>query len=356
MKMESKRFVPPLYPTGRVSPAVNPKYSGSVAIIMRTKDRPLLLHRAIASVLCQTHEKWHLYLVNDGGNPEKIKELIKAYEGPLRARITVIHHPHSLGMENASNAGLALAKEEFVVVHDDDDSWHPEFLESTVKFLSDPENSHCVGVTTGCVVVQEQIIDDSVEEIARIPWVYNNSLIDMAEILKENKFPPICFLFRRAIIDYIGPFNGALPVLGDWEFNIRALLLGDIDFIDRPLAYYHHRQAASGVYGNSVVDGHAKHVRYNCLLRNSLLRLALEQNPANIGLMQLIVARDRAPISSDIIGHLERISHRMGQLEEQIRDIRTVASWTHKMLRPVRWFWVRAYPVRRLIAKWRGRI
>ena len=42
--------------------------SGSVAVVMRTKDRPVLLPRALASVLSQTHQNWRLYLVNDGGD------------------------------------------------------------------------------------------------------------------------------------------------------------------------------------------------------------------------------------------------------------------------------------------------
>jgi len=43
------------------------KNDGSVAIIMRTKNRPILLARALKSVLEQEYQNWHLYLINDGG-------------------------------------------------------------------------------------------------------------------------------------------------------------------------------------------------------------------------------------------------------------------------------------------------
>lgn len=53
------------------------KHDNSVAIIMRTKNRPVLLARAFESVIQQTHHEWHLYLINDGGDPKPINELIE---------------------------------------------------------------------------------------------------------------------------------------------------------------------------------------------------------------------------------------------------------------------------------------
>src|ERR1700679_2068040 len=121
---------------------------GRVAIVMRTKNRPILLSRAFASVLGQKYENWHLYLVNDGGNPGDLKKLIKLNEKAFHGRITVIHHEKSRGMEAASNSALKQSEGEFLIVHDDDDSWHPEFLEKTVGFLNDPQNSAFAAVVT----------------------------------------------------------------------------------------------------------------------------------------------------------------------------------------------------------------
>jgi glycosyltransferase involved in cell wall biosynthesis len=368
----SLRLFPSTVPFGKPEAEL----AGSVAVIMRTKNRPLLLHRALSSVLCQTHSKWHLYLVNDGGDRAELERLLASYNAAFGDRLTVIHHAASLGMENASNAGLSRAQEEFVVVHDDDDSWHPEFLEATTSFLSDPANEHCVGVTTGCALITERFGDGEVEEIRRTAWSDNRGLINLGALLTENKFPPICLLFRRAAVERIGQFNGALPVLGDWEFNIRLLMVGEIDFLDRELARYHHREhGGEAAYGNTVVDGRARHERQNMLLRNSILRTAIVEQPGTLGVVQALLLAQRE-MREAAAGSIPEIERRLGAIEATLRqmdlaasierrveliqatvgDIALVASWVRKMLRPMHWVWVRALPLRRRIARARGRV
>lgn len=119
---------------------------GSVAIITRTKNRPVLLARALNSVLEQKYHNWHLYIVNDGGDKHAVDNLVDVYADQFGDKITVIHNEKSLGMEAASNCAFHLANEEFMVIHDDDDSWHPDFLLETVAFLK--KNQNAVGVIT----------------------------------------------------------------------------------------------------------------------------------------------------------------------------------------------------------------
>jgi len=174
---------PLLFPSTVALPAAPPDLAGSVAVIMRTKDRPRLLERALASVAAQTHGAWHLYLVNDGGDPGVLDHTLGRHLPGLAGRLSVINLPHSLGMEAASNAGLARAREEFVAVHDDDDSWDPEFLAATTGFLTAPTQRHCVGVTTGCTLITERLDDSGVVELARLTWPHNRRLTSIADIL-----------------------------------------------------------------------------------------------------------------------------------------------------------------------------
>ncbi len=99
-----------------------------VGIVTRTKNRPVLLKRAIESVLFQTYPTWTMVIVNDGGDPAPIDALVDHYAARADGRIRVIHNPRSLGMEGASAVGLAALESELLTVHDDDDSWSPEFL------------------------------------------------------------------------------------------------------------------------------------------------------------------------------------------------------------------------------------
>ena len=106
-----------------------------VTVVTRTKDRPLLLRRCIESVLSQSFADWLHVIVNDGGNPHVAGLVVAEYATRYAGRVEVIHHAESQGMQNASNRGLETAAGEYVVIHDDDDSWERDFLRACAEFL-----------------------------------------------------------------------------------------------------------------------------------------------------------------------------------------------------------------------------
>ncbi|HEX5688579.1 MAG TPA: glycosyltransferase, partial [Roseiflexaceae bacterium] len=108
-----------------------------VAIITRTKNRPLLLRRAIQGMLDQTFKDWLLVIVNDGGSPESVELVVDELADQLAGRVLVLHHPISLGMQTAANAGISNSNSDFIIIHDDDDSWEPTFLARTVSHLDE---------------------------------------------------------------------------------------------------------------------------------------------------------------------------------------------------------------------------
>jgi len=110
--------------------------------------------------------------------------------------------------------------------------------------------------------------------------------------LFSNTIPPITLLIRKEAADIIGGFNESLPVLGDWDYNLRLLQLGDIASLNEVLAYYHHRvnAQAGNLYDNSVLAGVQKHWKYNNLYKNALIRGTLKEHPELLGLVFLVAA------------------------------------------------------------------
>ena len=246
-----------------------------VSVITRTKNRPLLLKRAALSVAAQTYPELEWIVVNDGGDEAVVRDVIEncAVE---RSKIQLVSHPKSLGMEAASNAGIERASGDYVLIHDDDDSLHPDFLKRTVRYLESGAGDRYGGVVTHSDYVSEEISGDAVIEHGRQPfmnWVQN---VQISEMLAQNLFPPIAFVFRRSVYDDIGGYNEDLPVLGDWFFNLEFLMRADIKVIPEPLAYYHHRDrgdsSKSGVYSNSVIGGQSKHEEFASVARNMFMR------------------------------------------------------------------------------------
>lgn len=249
----------------------------SVAIITRTKNRIILLDRALKSVLGQTHTNWHQVIVNDGGDPGPVNELVNSYREVYGNRITVIHHNESKGMESASNAGVRASEGKYVVIHDDDDSWETTFLERCVEELEQCPFPSVKGVVTHITQIFERIEQESVIEERRQDFDPDLTAISLPQISEINRFLPIAFMFERSVFDEIGMFDESLPVIGDWEFNIRYFMKYDVVVIKENLANYYVRTNAKPAYNNTVTAGQDAHIFHRALIVNKHMREDIEQ-------------------------------------------------------------------------------
>lgn len=230
-----------------------------VTIVMRTYERPVFLARALASVCGQTFNDWELIVVNNGGDPQRVDNLVRlAHLSHPTAAIRVIHLADRVGMEEASNQALRDSSSEFFVIHDDDDSWKPRYLDVAVDVLQ--KNPTASAVVSGVVRVHETFKSGRVWPVENEKFYLTQERLTTAGMIGNNTFPPIAALFRRSVIDRVGFFDSTLPVLGDWEFNLRALSVGEFVFYPERLANYHTRTPDSDVAaGNSITVGQNLH-------------------------------------------------------------------------------------------------
>jgi glycosyltransferase involved in cell wall biosynthesis len=246
---------------------------------MRTKNREVLLRRALESVKWQTYSLWQLVVVNDGGDPVLVDELVQHVFGD-DCRVSVINHPISVGMEAASNAGLSHLRTELAIIHDDDDSWAPDMLKVLTAVLRERNAlfPSVRGVVSRVNWVQETVAGNHIEIESIQPWNdgsrdrLTEGLIKLHRLAMQNLFPPIAFLFDLSLARELGCFDQELPVQGDWDFHLRFAGAADIWVHPELLAFYHHRRNATGDMENTVVSGKAKHDLYNTFLRNRYLR------------------------------------------------------------------------------------
>lgn len=249
--------------------------TADVAIIMRTKDRPQLLRRAVQDVLAQEFTRWHLVIVNDGGAAADVDRIVTAAP-ELQDRVTVLHHARSLGMEAASNAGISASESEFLAIHDDDDTWHPAFLSRTVEYLRTHEDAG-VGVRTE--IVLEEIRGERIQETGRVPFAAESSSLVLGDALSYNRCVPISLLYRRELHTTVGAYDETLNAVGDWEFLLRVLQQNTLGFIDgAALAFWHHRHGAEGADGNSVLAGKSDHEYFDKLVRDRYLQDYVKQH------------------------------------------------------------------------------
>ena len=247
-----------------------------VAIVLRTKNRPLFLRRALDSVFAQTFSDFVVVVVNDAGEQTPVETVVKEFTDRAGGRIHVVHNAHSKGREAAMNTGVSASESTYLGIHDDDDTWAPTFLDQCVSYL---ENSADQAVAVRTEVVYEHVDGDEITVDSREILASGQSQISLAEMIRHNYAPPISLLYRREVHDAVGLYDETLPVLADWDFNLRLLSRFTVGFIDGPpLAFWHQRPTSVGDEGNSVVTAQQDHARYEIEIRDHYLRGDLERN------------------------------------------------------------------------------
>ena len=172
-------------------------------------------------------------------------------------------------MEAASNAGLAATDSEFVAIHDDDDLWAPEFLERTVGALRASEALIC---STRVVERYERETPEGEFEVYE-ERIFHDGLpgFGLQFLYRTNRAVPIGILYRRRLHELVGFYDESLPVVGDWEFNLRAAAVTEVLLVDEPLAYWSLRPEADGADANSV-QRQAEHARFDASVRARAIR------------------------------------------------------------------------------------
>lgn len=133
-----------------------------VSVIIPTLHRPTLLLRALESAFRQTWRGLEVIVVVDGPDPDTVA-VLQTVDDP---RLRVIQNPRSLTAAGARNAGIDLARGEWIAFLDDDDEWMPEKLTKQLAYAGrhGPALITCLScvVTSGESSVRPQVIYDNV--------------------------------------------------------------------------------------------------------------------------------------------------------------------------------------------------
>lgn len=246
-----------------------------VAIITRTKDRPVFLARALQSVKSQTYDDYVHVIINDGGDKDEVERTVARYGAA--EKLKVFHRDVSSGApDTIFNESIDRVSSEYVTIHDDDDTWHPDFLGRTTELLEQGSK----GVVVRADKVLEVVEGDSVREIKRSHYMPDLRAVSLYRQCIDNQLTPIAFIYRRDAYEKVGKYDSSLPVVGDWEFGIRFLRQYDVDYLDPgfALANYHHRKDKS----SHSFAGHSDR-KYLTQVANKYLRQELEAGQLGVG-------------------------------------------------------------------------
>lgn len=252
-----------------------------VAVIVRTKNRPEFLRRALADIAAQTYGGVEVIVVNDGGLRAAVDQVVGSSH--ISRTVTILDTVTPGGRCAAANAGVNATAADYVVLHDDDDLWHQDFLADTVAWLD--EHPQHGGVSVATEIVYEQLSEGEWIETSRSPFWEGMTRVSLDEMLRVNRIVPISFLYRRELHDELGGYDERLDAVEDWEFYLRVLPAHPIGFLPgAPRAFWMQRPAANGVEANSMFALRDQHAFDDQVVRDRELAGWIRDNDLGLAL------------------------------------------------------------------------
>ncbi|MCA9069268.1 MAG: glycosyltransferase family 2 protein, partial [Planctomycetaceae bacterium] len=132
-------------------------------VVIPCHDGEAYLEAAFQSVMNQTFRAFHLVIVDDASQDGTLALARRLAHG--HNNVTVVDLPQNQGRCYARNVGTRINRSPFVSFLDQDDSYHPEFLQTTIQTLHSHSEIDAVRVMPNVSVdvhpVQYKSISDS---------------------------------------------------------------------------------------------------------------------------------------------------------------------------------------------------
>ena len=201
-----------------------------VTVVIPTRDRwELLSKHGLLSALRQENVDCEVIVVDDGSVDGTVSRLSEIHDSRLR----VIRHEQARGMAGARNAGIAVARAEWLAFLDDDDLWSPRKLRVQ---LDAARLTGADFVYAGAVLVYET---GALLAADRVP-----NAGDLSSLLLEGDVIPAGasnILVRTDLVRGLGGFDEDLPYSADWDLWIRLSLAAQAEACDEILvAHFKH--------------------------------------------------------------------------------------------------------------------
>lgn len=158
-------------------------------------------------------------IIIDSNSPQDEKSVVEQYQ----SRYPNIHYHRTSERETlyqAWNTGLLLARGKYITNANSDDRHHPENLEILSNVLDRHEAIDLVYADVFESTIPNQSFRDN-QGTSR--YVYPNYFAPLSLLFYQFGCQPV---WRKALHEAIGLFNGTYKAAGDWEFCIRFSMAG----------------------------------------------------------------------------------------------------------------------------------
>lgn len=226
-----------------------------VSIITPFLNAEAYIGEAIASVRSQTFEDWELLLVDDGSTDDSLA--IAAAAAALDDRVMLVDRPEDTkrGAAAARNAGLAIARGNFIAFLDADDLFNDDKLDEEIALMvANPSAMMIYGPTRWWYPGEEH--RDWMENMrAQANKLHHppRLLIDVL-LLQKGEVPCTCaVLIRRSAVAAVGGFHEDFALYEDQTLWAKLFLHYPVFVSDKTRSIY--RQHPSSVSAAAARSG-----------------------------------------------------------------------------------------------------
>jgi GT2 family glycosyltransferase len=206
-----------------------------VSVLIRTKDRRVLLQEALESVLSQTYSPIEILIVNDGGE-DFSAELLSTYGD----NVLWINNTGEHGRSSAANLALTEATGTYCLFLDDDDSIDPDHISHLSSALN---SSPDFRIAYSAV----RTITNGVKE--KLPSFEFS--FDSVRLMIENYIPIHAALFERELSKECR-FDPSFDRFEDWDFWLQLAESESFLFVNKCTANYRiDSDSGFGAKGNT---------------------------------------------------------------------------------------------------------
>jgi glycosyltransferase involved in cell wall biosynthesis len=184
---------------------------------------------AVASVMEQSLRAWRLVVSEDDGRAGQARAAVEPFLGDPRVIFTVTAAQQNAALHKTRLISAGTAP--YVAILDNDDRWHPEFLERRVKFLErHPEcafvfsRSRAIDARGNALGVNEPLLEGGVQESRRLI----RHLLRIGNVITSSSV-----VVRRSAYDSAGASYDSRFVVGyDYEMWMRLASRSPVGFLN----------------------------------------------------------------------------------------------------------------------------
>ncbi|MGH8951637.1 MAG: glycosyltransferase family 2 protein, partial [Acidimicrobiia bacterium] len=281
-----------------------------VTVVIPVHDNVDYLEEALASVYEQSHGSWEIVVVDDGSTDPDAVSLLDSLDRP---RLRVIRQAN-VGLPGARNAGMKLARGEFLIPLDSDDELGPEYMTkllTAMRSRPDAGFAHCLARLHGDI------------DAVWIPRPFNPywQLIENAVVG--------CVLLRATAWEAVGGYDETMTSGNeDWEMWLRLTGAGWGQVrVEEPLFLYRKHGVSMSVTTEARFEQGRRMVRD----RNQQLyeKEALKATRRDwYPLLTIVGSSNPLPEDAELVPALDGLSDTWGKYVIDLRGVEKQTSFS----------------------------